>query len=133
MEASRATSAALPSSGVRQVALDLLALTKPKVQSLLLLTPVPTMLVAGSPSFGLVLATCLGGYLSAGGAGAINHWYDRDIDAAMAPPADRPVPSGRIPGRIALWFGLALGAASIVELALLVNPLAAALSFSGFV
>jgi protoheme IX farnesyltransferase len=119
-------------SGAAQVAADLLELTKPKVQSLLLFTTVTTMLVAGSPSIGLILATCLGGYLSAGGAGAVNHWYDRDIDAAMARTADRPVPSGRIPGRIALWFGIALAAASIVELSLLVNPLAAGLSFSGF-
>src|SRR5437763_10508938 len=120
MEASRATSAALPSSGVRQVAADLLALTKPKVQSLLLLTTVTTMLVAGSPSVGLILATCLGGYLSAGGAGAVNHWYDRDIDLAMARTADRPVPAGRIPANVALWFGIALAAASLVELTLLV-------------
>ncbi|MCW2967943.1 MAG: protoheme farnesyltransferase [Solirubrobacteraceae bacterium] len=116
-----------------QVAADLLDLTKPKVQSLLLFTTVTTMLIAGHPSLGLILATCLGGYLSAGGAGAVNHWYDRDIDAAMARTADRPVPSGRIPAPVALWFGIALAAASIVELSLLVNPLAAALSFSGFV
>jgi len=123
---------ARPRSAAAQVAADLFELTKPKVQSLLLFTTVTTMLVAGSPSLGLVLATCLGGYLSAGGAGAVNHWFDRDIDAAMARTADRPVPSGRIPGRIALWFGIGLAAASIVELSLLVNPLAAALSFSGF-
>jgi protoheme IX farnesyltransferase len=114
------------------VAADLLELTKPKVQSLLLFTTVTTMLIAGSPSLGLILATCLGGYLSAGGAGAVNHWYDRDIDAAMARTANRPVPSGRIPGTTALWFGIALCAASLVELTLLVNPLAAALSFGGF-
>ncbi len=114
------------------VAADLLELTKPKVQSLLLFTTVTTMLVAGHPSLGLILATCLGGYLSAGGAGAVNHFYDRDIDAAMARTANRPVPSGRIPATVALWFGLALAATSIVELTLLVNPLAAALSFGGF-
>jgi len=132
---SAGTSTALARGGwdrVLQVAADLLELTKPRVQSLLLLTTVTTMLVAGDPSIGLILATCLGGYLSAGGAGAVNHWFDRDIDAAMARTADRPVPSGRIPGTVALWFGIALAAASIVELSLLVNPLAAALSFSGF-
>ena len=90
------------------------------------------MLVAGDPSIALILATCLGGYLSAGGAGAVNHWFDRDIDAQMPRTANRPVPSGRIPGAVALWFGIALAAASLVELSLLVNPLAAALSFSGF-
>jgi protoheme IX farnesyltransferase len=133
MPARSHTATVAPRTAALQVAADLFELTKPKVQTLLLFTTVTTMLIAGSPSLGLVLATCLGGYLSAGGAGAVNHWFDRDIDAAMARTADRPVPSGRIPGRIALWFGLALGAAAIVELSLLVNPLAAALSFSGFV
>jgi protoheme IX farnesyltransferase len=114
------------------VAADLLALTKPKVQSLLLLTTVTTMLVAGEPSIGLILATCLGGYLSAGGAGAINHVLDRDIDSHMPRTADRPIAAGRISPRLGLAFGFALAAASIVELSLLVNPLAAALSFMGF-
>jgi len=132
MSGARATTVAVPRNAALSVAADLFELTKPKVQTLLLFTTVTTMLVAGSPSFGLILATCLGGYLSAGGAGAVNHWYDRDIDLAMARTANRPVPSGRIPPTVALWFGIALAAASIVELALLVNPLAAALSFSGF-
>jgi protoheme IX farnesyltransferase len=131
MEASRATVAA-PRSPALTVAADLLELTKPKVQSLLLFTTVTTMLIAGSPSIGLILATCLGGYLSAGGAGAVNHYYDRDIDLAMARTANRPVPAGRIPPRVALWFGIALAAASVVELSLLVNPLSAGLSFCGF-
>jgi protoheme IX farnesyltransferase len=133
MEASRATPAALPASGVRQVAADLLALTKPKVQSLLLLTTVTTMLVAGSPSLGLILATCLGGYLSAGGAGAVNHWFDRDIDAQMARTATRPIPAGRIAPTTALVFGIALGLLAVVWLTWTTNVLAAALSFSGFV
>src|SRR3954452_7060388 len=136
MEASRATTApaatALPASRARQLAGDLLALTKPKVQSLLLLTTVTTMLVAGSPSFWLILATCIGGYLSAGGAGAINHYYDRDIDAKMARTADRPIPSGRVSPNAALIFGCVLGGLSVVWLTLLVNPLVAALSFAGF-
>src|SRR5919107_6028203 len=105
MEASRVTTAApLAGSSARQVAADLVTLTKPKVQSLLLLTTVTTMLVAGSPSIGLILATCIGGYLSAGGAGAVNHWFDRDIDAQMARTATRPIPAGRIAPRTALWF-----------------------------
>ncbi|HMJ33271.1 MAG TPA: heme o synthase [Baekduia sp.] len=132
MEASPATTAALPASGVRQVAADLLALTKPKVQSLLLLTTVITMLVAGTPSIGLILATCLGGYLSAGGAGAVNHWYDRDIDAQMARTATRPIPAGRIAPATALWFGIGLAILAFVWLTLTTNVLAAALSFSGF-
>ena len=61
------------------------------------------MYVAGDPSIGLVLVTVVGGYLAAGGAGAVNHYYDRDIDARMARTADRPVPSGRVaPARGAL-------------------------------
>jgi heme o synthase len=114
------------------VASDLLTLTKPKVQSLLLLTTVTTMLVAGAPTLGLILATCLGGYLSAGGAGAVNHVLDRDIDVQMPRTADRPVAAGRISPTAGMAFGLALAAASLLELSLLVNPLAAALSFCGF-
>ena len=88
-------------------------MTKPKVQSLLIFTTVTTMYVAGDPSVGLVALTCLGGYLSAGGAGAVNHWYDRDIDAAMARTADRPVASGRVSPRAALVYGLTLAALAL--------------------
>ena len=116
----------------RQLLSDYAELTKPKVQSLLLLTTIATMYVAGDPSPLLVFYTCLGGYLSAGGAGAVNHWFDRDIDAQMARTATRPVPSGRVAPRAALGFGCLLAALSLLELSLLVNPLAAALSFSGF-
>src|SRR4051794_1958826 len=130
MEAGRATALAAP--GVRQLASDLFALTKPKVQLLLLFTTVTTMLVAGTPSIGLILATCVGGYLSAGGAGAVNHFYDRDIDAAMARTAGRPVPSGRLAPATALWFGIALALVGFAWLTLTANLLAAALSFSGF-
>jgi protoheme IX farnesyltransferase len=121
-----------PVSAVRQVVGDYVTLTKPKVQTLLLLTTVATMLVAGSPSFQLIVLTCLGGYLSAGGAGAVNHWFDRDIDAQMARTADRPVPSGRVAPGAALAFGFVLAALSLVELSLFVNVTAALLSFSGF-
>jgi heme o synthase len=110
---------------------DYLTLTKPKVQSLLLFTTITTMYVAGDPSLGLVFLTCLGGALSAGGAGAINHAVDRDIDRTMARTADRPVASGRVSATAAIAFGLTLGAASFLLLALTVNPLAAALSLSG--
>jgi len=116
----------------RQLVADYVELTKPKVQSLLLLTTIATMYVAGDPSPLLVFLTCLGGYLSAGGAGAVNHWFDRDIDAQMARTATRPVPSGRVSPPAALAFGCTLAALSLIELSLAVNPLAAALSFSGF-
>src|ERR1700755_301430 len=139
MEASRAQpapaatpAAALPAPGIRQLAGDLIEPTKPKVQSLLLLTTVTTMLVAGSPSIELIVATCIGGYLSAGGAGAVNHWYDRDIDGQMARTATRPIPAGRIAPRAALWFGITLGVAGFFWLWWTSNLLAGALSFSGF-
>jgi heme o synthase len=111
---------------------DYLTLTKPRVQSLLLLTTVTTMYVAGDPSLGLVFLTCLGGALSAGGAGAINHAIDRDIDRLMPRTADRPVAAGRISPRAAIGFGALLACASYALLALTVNPLAATLSLSGF-
>ncbi len=136
MEASRVSSAApapVAGSGTRQLVADYVALTKPKVQSLLLLTTVTTMYVAGSPSIALVLATCLGGYLSAGGAGAFNHAYDRDIDARMARTASRPVPAGRVSARAAMAFGFLLAGCSFAWLSLTVNVLAAMLALSGFV
>jgi len=116
----------------RQLLADYIELTKPKVQSLLLLITIAAMYVAGDPSPLLVALTCLGGYLSAGGAGAVNHWFDRDIDARMSRTADRPIPAGRISPRAALAFGCLLAALSLLELSLAVNPLAAALSFGGF-
>ena len=108
-------------------------MTKPKVQSLLLFTTVTTMYVAGDPSLGLVALTCLGGALSAGGAGAINHALDRDIDrddeAHRRPPGAR---RAACRPRAAIVFGVAARAApSFALLALTVNPLAAVLAMSG--
>jgi protoheme IX farnesyltransferase len=120
-----------PRSATATLLRDYLTLTKPKVQSLLLFTTITTMYTAGDPSPGLVLLTCLGGALSAGGAGAINHAVDRDIDQMMARTADRPVASGRVSPAAAIAFGTTLGLASFALLALTVNPLAAALSLSG--
>src|SRR4051812_30370935 len=135
MEAGARTREQLPALrtwSLRQVAGDYLEMTKPKVQSLLLFTTVTTMYVAGTPSVGRVLLTCLGGALSAGGAGAINHALDRDIDAVMKRTADRPVASGRVSPQAAIVFGVLLGCASFALLALAVNPLAAVLAMSGF-
>ena len=115
----------------RTVVSDYFEMTKPKVQSLLLFTTVTTMYVAGDPPLGLVALTCLGGALSAGGAGAINHALDRDLDRVMKRTADRPVASGRVAPAAAIAFGVALGCASFLLLALAVNPLAAALSLTG--
>ena len=124
---------AAPIGGVRQVVTDYVTLTKPRVQLLLLLTTVTTMYVAGDPSVGLVALTVLGGYLSAGGAGAVNHYWDRDIDAAMKRTATRPVPSGRVPAWAALTFGLVLQTLSFLLLATTVNLLSACLALAGFV
>jgi protoheme IX farnesyltransferase len=136
MEASRVPPppVALPAEagGLRQLLSDYVALTKPKVQSLLLLTTVCSMEVAGDPSVGLIALTVLGGYLSAGGAGAVNHYFDRDIDALMPRTANRPVPAGRIAPRAALTFGIVLAALSFLLLATTVNLLSAALALSGF-
>jgi heme o synthase len=131
VEAGTATQRLAARARLRAVAADYFDMMKPRVQTLLLFTTITTMYVAGSPSIGLVALTCLGGALSAGGAGAINHWFDRDLDAVMVRTADRPVPSGRVPARHALIFGVTLGIAAFVLLAATVNPLAAALSLCG--
>jgi protoheme IX farnesyltransferase len=127
------TTAAGAIADTRAVLADYATLTKPKVQSLLLLTTVTTMYVAGDPSPARVLLTCIGGYLSAGGAGAINHYWDRDIDAQMTRTANRPIPGGRVSPRAALIFGFTLAALSVLILATTVNVLAAGLSLCGFV
>jgi protoheme IX farnesyltransferase len=116
----------------KQVLTDYVTLTKPKVQLLLLLTTITTMYVAGDPSLGLVALTVIGGSLSAGGAAAVNHYWDRDIDAAMKRTSTRPVPSGRVAPRAALLYGIALQVASFVLLAGAVNVLAAVLALAGF-
>ncbi len=126
------TRAASAASGARQVLADYFELTKPKVQSLLLLTTVTTMEIAGSPSLSKVALTCAGGYLSAGGAGAVNHCYDRDIDARMRRTASRPIPAGRISPRAALIYGFVLAALSFALLSAYVNVLAASLALGGF-
>jgi protoheme IX farnesyltransferase len=133
MEASQAAIQPAAAGGVRQVVGDYVALTKPKVQSLLLLTTICSMEIAGDPSIGLIALTVVGGYLSAGGAGAVNHWYDRDIDAQMPRTANRPVPSGRVAPRAALIYGIVLAALSFVLLTTTVNLLAASLALAGFV
>jgi protoheme IX farnesyltransferase len=116
----------------RETAADYIALTKPRVISLLLVTTVATMFEANqSPRLSTVLLTMLGGYLAAGGAGAINHYLERDLDAHMARTARRPLPSGRIEPRTALLFGIALGAASFALFALSVNLTAALLALGG--
>ena len=119
-------------AGVRQVAADYFELTKPKVQTLLLFTTITSMEIAGSPKVSKIALCCLGGYMSAGGAGAVNHYYDRDIDAQMKRTATRPVPAGRISPRAALTFGISLAALSFVLMWVTLGLLPAALALSGF-
>jgi protoheme IX farnesyltransferase len=116
-----------------QVLRDYLALTKPRIISLLLITTVATMFVAdpSGPALATILWTVLGGYLAAGGAGAINHYLERDRDARMARTCARPLVAGRIEPLHGLVFGVALGALATVQLAITVNVLAAALALSG--
>jgi heme o synthase len=112
---------------------DYIALTKPRIISLLLVTTVATMVVAAPEGLALstVLWTMLGGYLAAGGAGAINHYLDRERDARMARTRARPLVSGKIEPLHGLEFGIALGVLAFVQLALTVNLLAAALAMAG--
>ena len=111
-----------------------IALTKPRIIWLLLVTTVPAMVLAeeGWPSPWLIAATILGGMLAAGGANAINQYADRDIDALMERTRERPLPMGILEPFQALAFGLALAAASGVWLSLTVNVLAAALAVGAF-
>jgi protoheme IX farnesyltransferase len=112
---------------------DLVALTKPRVISLLLVTTIAPMFAAGRdlPPWSLVLVVALAGYLMAGGANAINMWFDRDIDGRMARTRLRPVPSGRIAPRVALGFGIGLAAIAFWIFWQLVNPLSACLALGG--
>jgi heme o synthase len=108
------------------------ALTKPRIIELLLITTVPVMFLAagGVPDLWLVLATVVGGYLSAGGANALNMYIDRDIDALMHRTEQRPLVTGMVSPREGLVFGIALSVVSTVWFWALVNPLSAALSLT---
>jgi len=106
------------------------ALTKPRIIELLLITTIPTMIVAdrGVPSAGLIGATLVGGALGAGGANAINMYLDRDIDRLMPRTQGRPLVTGAMTPAAALVFALVLEAVAFVELWTLVNPLSAVLT-----
>lgn len=112
---------------------DYIALTKPRVVSLLLLTTLAPMFLAGSqpPSPMLILWTMLGGFLAAGGANALNQFADRDIDHIMPRTRRRPLPSSRLEPMQALWFGLLLSLLSVGLLWWMVNPLTALTALSG--
>lgn len=106
------------------------ALTKPRIVELLLVTTLPTMVVAdrGLPSLGLMLATLVGGALAAGGANAVNMYIDRDIDGVMHRTRNRPLVTGAVTPRSALTFAVVLEVVAFVELWVLVNPLSAVLA-----
>ena len=116
------------------LARDYFTLTKPSIILLLLITTVPAMVLAegGWPSTWLVIATLIGGVLAAGGAGAVNMYIDRDIDAIMQRTRSRPIPRGSITARQALVFGIAQAVASGVWLAATVNLVSAALAIAAF-
>ncbi|QBI21646.1 protoheme IX farnesyltransferase [Egibacter rhizosphaerae] len=119
-----------PPIGGRELARAYLALTKPRIIELLLVTTVPAMLVAerGWPGTGLVLATLVGGALAAGSANTFNCYVDRDIDRRMPRTAERPTATARITPNQALRFGILLGLASVAWFVATVHLLAATLA-----
>jgi protoheme IX farnesyltransferase len=121
-----------PALSIREIASAYLALTKPRIISLLLITTIPTMILAakGVPSLWLIFATVVGGSLAAGGANAINCYLDRDIDEIMHRTQGRPLPLGKMEPLSALVFALALEAAAFVLLAASSNLLAASLALA---
>lgn len=106
------------------------SLTKPRIIELLLVTTVPTMILAdrGLPGLGLVLATLIGGSFAAGSANALNCWYDRDIDALMHRTEKRALARDVVSPRGALVFGLVLGVLSVLVLGFTTTWLAAGLA-----
>ena len=118
--------------GVKRKTLAYVALMKPRIIELLLVTTVPVQVVAarGLPSGWLVLWTVLGGTLAAGGANAINMYVDRDIDAVMDRTQQRPLVTGAVTPRAALTFAVLIEAVAFVWLWVLVNPLSAVLGLS---
>ncbi len=111
---------------------DFIALTKPRIISLLLVTTAAPMYIAGTPSFAMLLTVMIGGYLMAGGANAVNMYFDRDIDDVMTRTRLRPIPSGRMAPLAVLAFGVALATAATFILGRFVNLLTALLALGGF-
>jgi protoheme IX farnesyltransferase len=126
------TEAVSRGSALRRTAAAYVALTKPRIIELLLVTTVPTMIAAkrGVPSLVLILATVAGGTLAAGGANAFNMVLDRDIDAIMRRTRNRPLVTGELTALQATVFALALEVGAFVELAYAVNLLSAVLAVS---
>lgn len=112
---------------------DYVALAKPRIVLLLLITTAATMVMAakGLPPLGIFLATMLGGALAAGGANAINCYMDRDIDGLMSRTRRRPLPRRRIDPLEALAFGLVLSVAAVAVFGIFVNPMSLLLALAG--
>ena len=128
-------SPSVPRPGRRRTWSSYLALTKPRIIELLLVTTVPVMFLAegGVPSLWLVVATLVGGSLSAGAANTFNSVYDRDIDRLMHRTSNRPMVTGEVTPRNALLFGVVLTVVSTAWFALVVNVLSAVLSLVAIV
>lgn len=118
-----------------QVIKNYVALTKPRIIELLLVTTIPTMFLAsgGWPNWMLVLNTFIGGALAAGGANALNNVVDRDIDALMTRTAHRPLVTGKVSVRGAVALGISLSLMSVIWLQSSVNTLSAILAASAIV
>jgi len=112
---------------------DYIALTKPRIISLLLLTAVGGMVLAakGLPDPAIAISVLVGGYLAAGGAHALNHYLERDLDRRMARTSQRPVASGRVSPIQALMFGVVLNILAFLVLVVVVNVPAALITMSG--
>ena len=122
---------AMPDGG--RTARDMVALTKPAIMSLLLLTAFGGMFLAaqGVPPVGVLLAVLVGGACASGGASALNHYFDRDLDELMRRTRHRPLPAHRVSTRLAMGLGLTLNAIAFAVLWLGANLLAALLAVSG--
>jgi protoheme IX farnesyltransferase len=121
-----------PLRSVRRTVLAYVSLTKPRIIELLLVTTVPSMMLAqrGVPPLSLVLVTLIGGSLAAGSANALNCYLDRDIDTKMHRTENRPLATGEISSTGALIFGVSIGVIAVLVLALAVNVLSAVLALA---
>jgi heme o synthase len=126
------TGIAVASERAGSLVRDLIMLTKPRIISLLLLTTLVPMFVAGAPGWKLVLLVMVGGYLMAGGANTVNMYLDRDIDDRMARTRLRPIPSGRMTPHAVLAFGVLLASLATIVFAVFVNLPSAVFALAGF-
>jgi protoheme IX farnesyltransferase len=130
LQADAPAEAAHAPTSTREAVRAYFTLTKPRVIVLLLITTLAAMLMAhrGLPPLGLIFFTLAGGALAAGGAGAINHYLDRDVDELMGRTKQRPIPSGAVPPLNGLFFGICLGIISFTFMVAFVNVLSAGLT-----